>query len=203
MAETQAAPPADSGKIDVAAITKTVTDEVMKAVKAATEPLAGQLAELAKNQKVLADTYAADKAAADKAADDKAADKAAQPLTAEQVQKLVSDALAAKEQTAQSKAEREAFIASAESGLGKLPKTYLAKLGADKAKWAEEAKAIVAEFEADFKASGGKVPDVGGANREGGDTATGKPGVSKFANLTDGQRKFAESIKLPGQTTAA
>lgn len=163
VADQQAAPPADSGKtIDVAAITKTVTDEVMKGLKPFIEQTTAKVADLVKttgelagNHKVLADTLAANK-----------------PFTQQDAEKLIGESVeklfAARQQSADSKAERDAFIASEASGLAKLPAVYKAKLGADKAKWAEEAKAIASEFEADFKASGGKVADVGGATRDGG-----------------------------------
>ena len=64
-----------------------------------------------------------------------------------------------------------------------------AKLGADPAKWAQEAQAIVA----DVQASGIKLPDVGGANREGGTTPAQQGGgasPTSGSNLSPGVAAF-------------
>lgn len=205
MAEAQAASPANSDtKIDVAAIVKTATEEVGKQFKSVLDGLSGQVAELSKNQKVLADTFAAEKEALKAAS--KTTDTAAKSLTADDVLKLLDERDSKRQETAEQKAKREAFIADPNNGLANFVKVPIgkslvdAKIGADPSKWADEAKAIVAQVES----SGIKMPDVGGAGRDGGKTpADGGAAVPKFANLTEGQRKFAEGLKMPGQTTAA
>jgi hypothetical protein len=192
----------------------------LKPITEAVAPLATSVSELAKNHKIFADTYAADqkkleeaaKAAADAAKVDagKPGDKKDAPaaLTAEAVSKLVADAIAAdrkaQSQTAEQRAAKDAFIADPKNGLTKYPALYKQQLGDDPAKWPEQAKSIVATYEADFKAGGGSVPDVGGANREGGNPASGAgsgtPAVNPLvANgaLTEGLAKFAAGIKMP------
>ena len=181
--------------IDVTAITKSVTDAVLAAVNPT-------LVELGKNQKVLADTFAAQATQSQDGtkADDKSklAATPQQALTAEQVTKLVADGIAAAQRTAQQSAEqtaaREAFVKSDTSGLAKLPARFQAGLGNDPTKWGDEAKAITKEWEAELTSRGVKIPDVGGANREGGD-ATG--GAATATAKTGG------FLKMPGATATA
>jgi hypothetical protein len=183
-ATANATPPATSG-----GLTK---DEVTAIVAESLKSVTGTLTELAKNQKVLADTLAAQAPAAD----------AKKSLSAEDVQKLVADGVRAateqQQQTAEQKAAREAFIKDEKNGLAKLPAAYVGQLGPDPTKWAEQAKAITETFKADFTAAGGKVENVGGAAREGGDASGEKPAANKkFSGLAEGTEKFASEIKIP------
>jgi hypothetical protein len=90
--------------------------------------------------------------------------------------------------------------------LAKLPAVYQNQLGADAAKWDEQAKSIQASFEKDLTDRGVKIENVGGANREGGETAaaakTGSTGIAPFSGLAEGTQKFASGIVLPGDSTA-
>jgi hypothetical protein len=134
---------------NLAAITKNVAETVMNALKP-------QIEELARNQKILADTIASGSGI----------------VGADGVKKLIADDHAAREQTAQQKAAREAFIKDAANGIAKLPAAYVNQLGTDPAKWADEAKRIAGDWKSDAQAAGFRLPDTGGAGREGGD-ATG------------------------------
>lgn len=194
----------NSGTIDVTAITKSVTESVLAALRPSVE-------ELAKNQKIFVDTYAADKAAAEKNAGKQAADEAAsdqKPLGAQDVAKLVADALAqdraSQQKSAAEIAARKAFAVDPKNGLANLPARYQAALGNDPAKWPEEAKAAAAEWQQFAKAAGIKLPDVGGANREGGDAAVAKKAEQSSLNyLPENLRRQAAGIVLPAERTPA
>ncbi|MGE5610856.1 MAG: hypothetical protein ACM359_16515 [Bacillota bacterium] len=159
MAESNATAPAvttsNAGGVDVA---KLVSDSIAAALK----PVTDQLTTLAQNQKVLADTLAklppAPSAEKAKGKDQETA------LNAESVQKLVSEtvttALQQHTKSQQQTAARETFI---QQHLAKLPRPYHGLLGQDPAKWAEEAKAIQQQYEADFGTSGAKPHSVGTA----------------------------------------
>lgn len=190
-------------KVDVAAITKSVTEQVLAGLK----PQLDEFAEVKKNVGVIASEMAASKADAAKAAaeaaeaakagkdgkDAKAGDAAA--ITPEAINKLVTDGVAAamkaRDDEAGKKAAREAKI-------GELVKTKLAgnaelgKLltGATDEELAAQAEAIAAEAK--------KLrPDFGGASKDGGDAVTAQQAKAPIGNLSPGTAKFAESIKLP------
>jgi len=92
------------------------------------------------------------------------------PLTAQRVAEMIAENNKQQQLSAQAIAQRDAFIKNLESGLAKLPTIYQSLLGSDPTKWSGEARQIVARWEADFKASGVKITDVGGVNRDGGTT---------------------------------
>jgi len=200
MAENQATPPLTA---------EAITGLIAAALKPVTEALGA----LATNQKVIADTMANDaKAKADEAAAKTAA--AASPtstptatattaagqrrLTAEAVAKLLNDTLAARDQVAQGAAARNSFIADKLKGV---PAAYHGKLGNDPSKWPAEEQAIRENFKADLQSLGLKAPDVSGGAGAGAAGGTPSPEAAAKAslarNLTPGQAKFAESLKLP------
>jgi hypothetical protein len=203
---------ANSGEpIDVAAITKTVTDAVLASIKPTLDATTQSQAELAKNHRILADTLEklppakADKETGEPGDKGKPAPDAS-PLTPEAITKMITEAIAAdrqQQQTTQAaKSERDSFVGSEASGLARLPAAYQNQLGPDRARWADEAKAIVHQWEADFKAAGGTVANLGGANREGGDATGGANGQDaagrkKFSGLAEGTEKFAGELKIP------
>ncbi len=183
-------------KAEVDAALAAVEKKIADAVAAQVGKLGESVAELAKNHKIFADTYTADQTKAAEAAKAAAAagDKGTPPqagqgdkdapaaLTPEAVTKLVADALAAdrkaQQSTAEQKAEREAFLNNPANGLAKLPDPFKAQLGADPAKWADEAKQVTAswsKFAADNKIT---IPDVGGAARDGGTPPGGAGGAA-------------------------
>lgn len=185
----------DAGKIDVAAITKTVTEQVTAALKS-------KIDELVNNQKVLADTLAADKKAAQDAATAEAqkaakSDGESKPeaLTADAVQKLVSEAIAADRKA---QAEAAAKNGAREALVAKVVKEKLggnANLGAllagdDEASLAAAADKLAAEIKT-YK------PDFGGAAKEGGTPPGGDAKQPLSGNLSPGVAAFANSIKLP------
>lgn len=182
-------PTGDAGKIDVAAIVKTVTDQVLEANKAA-------FAEFGKNLKIVADTLT-------EQGKTLGALQAQKNVTEDQLNRAVASALDADRRTqkdsADQKATREAFVKDAKNGLAKLPAEYTDKLGADPAKWPDEAKAIVERWEGFVKSSGITVPNVGGgANRDGGQPPADQPKTTannKF--LPENTSKQADAIKLP------
>lgn len=120
-------------------------------LKTTVTSLAGQLAETAKNQKVLADTFAASK-----------------PLDGEALAKTVAEnvdkALATRTAAGDVAAKRTAFIAEK---LKTVPSFAHDKLGNDPAKWDDEAKAINEAWKAESARLGLKVPDVSGATTGG------------------------------------
>jgi hypothetical protein len=140
-------PPAASGGIDL----KTFTDMLGAAVK----PLAEAIAEI--------------KAATAKTPSAPGQDR---PLTAADVQKLLADALKAHSATTEQTTAREKFLGEK---LADLPAAYRGQLGTDPAKWAGEEQAIRTQYQADFKAAGGKTPDVAG----------GAAGGEKVASAVD------------------
>lgn len=175
-------------QIDVAAIVKTTTEQVLAALKPQLEPLAGQITELAKNQKIFGDTYAAD---LNKVAEAAKANAGKPGLTMEDVGKLVTEQVGklftSQQKDQQAVANRKAFIANEANGLAKLPDVYHGLLGADESKWGEESKSIAAKYQADFKASGGKIPNQGNPAAEGGTTANnGGSGNKGFLKMPEG-----------------
>jgi ABC-type transporter Mla subunit MlaD len=198
--------------LDQAAVEKIVGNVVGTAISTALKPLSDTIGELTKNQKVLADTYAADKkvaedavkVAADAAKKDAAKNDAGapKPLTAEEVAKqtadLIAKALGDRDKAQQSSQQRNAFVAEKLKGL---PPAYADKLGNDPAKWADEEKTLRENFKADMEKLGLKVPAVGG--NPGGQgtsaavnaTVTARP--STGADLSPGATKFAAGMELP------
>lgn len=118
-------------------------------------------------------------------------------LTADSVKQLIGDAFKTYAQTQQSYSQRQAFVAQ---NLGKLPQAYQAQLGQDPARWADESKAIHAQYEADFKGAGGKTTDLGGANRDGGTTAAN--GGVDLSKLTPMQKISIGVKQLPPESSA-
>ena len=104
------------------------------------------------------------------AAPDAALMQQVEKLVNDRVSQFVADHMAKQQINAETKARRDAFVNSDESGIKKYPQIYQDLLGDDPKKWPQEAKQIVKRFEADFKGLGGKTEDVGGANRDGGVT---------------------------------
>jgi hypothetical protein len=193
---------------DIEAIKAIINDTLGAAIKPVTDSIATLTAtqgDLVKNQTVLADTLkalppaapAADKGATD--GKDKAAD-AGKSLTLEDVAKLLDERDSKRQQTAQQSAAREAFI---KDKLAKLPAVYQGQLGNDAAKWNDEATKIQQQYEADFKAGGGKADDVGGANREGGSAGvtTGKAAPGKYDWVK--MPAAANPVASPADATAA
>jgi hypothetical protein len=203
-----------------------MTDEEIKAliasstktaIDAAVKPINEALAQTTGNLKVIGDTLANDareKTAAAEAAkaqavkdaaakaDPAATAAGAAPLTLEQVQKQISDGIAAalKTQAAevQSSQARNAFIAEKLKGV---PAAYAAKLGNDPAKWAEQEQAIRGELKADLASIGATVKDVSGGN-PGGATASAGTDAEKITQfkaqgLSDGAAEFAANLRIP------
>lgn len=161
---------------------------------------------IADNQKVIADTLAALPPAKK---EDKPAD-AAKPLGAEEVSKIVAEAIKA-DRAAQSQATASSEKKTAArskvieaKGLKGLDPMLLAGLpdSDDEAALNASADKIVAAA----NKAGIKLADVGGAGKDGGVT----PGKETAAapkqigsGLSDGQQKLASSIVLPGAAAAA
>jgi len=162
--------PAAAPAIDYAKLAEAMTAALKPALTEAIKPIAD-------NQKILADTLAALPPAAGKQGDGKQTD-AAKPLDAEGVAKIVAEQLKGFTAQTQQSAEREKYIAA---HLAKLPAAYQTQLGNDPAKWAEEAKTIQGQFEADFKANGGKAETLASGTTDGGKTAAKEtPDFSKL-----------------------
>ncbi|MGN6507778.1 MAG: hypothetical protein ACTHM6_19635 [Tepidisphaeraceae bacterium] len=183
-----ATPPAASG-----GLTK---DEVNTILAEAIKPLTTTIADLAKNQNILADTLKSlpPAPAAKNAADPKGSDQA-KPLTAEDANKLFGEMLDKKlgefRQGQQQSAERQAFIGK---HLDKLPPIYRDKLGNDPTKWEEESKAIQSQYESDLKSQGFKPVDVGAAQ------PAGKPAAAlpvDLSKMTPAQQREASMKALP------
>lgn len=193
-------------------------ESVQKLIK---DTVATELAPVLENQRVIADTMAADAkakkeaeaAAAAAATADKGKEggKEAKPLTAEDVARLTSEAIAKtlteRDAAAKSTAARDAFIADK---LKNVPAAYHAKLGSDPAKWAAEEQVIRDGLKADLTAMGLQPKDVKGGDA-GGVTTSGDSAKTteqqtaqyKAQGLSDGAAEFATQIKLPGAAAAA
>jgi hypothetical protein len=151
---------------------------------------------------------AAEKATADKAAAGAGDGVADKPIAlteadfnkrvAEAAGKLVDDRFKAQQTTAEQQASREAFVKNPENGLAKLPAEFAGRLGTDPAKWKDEARAAVGSFEKYLKDNNVKIDGVGGANREGGDTAAAE--AAKTGAGGGGFLKMAGNV--PAVTTA-
>lgn len=184
---------------------------ISETLAAALKPITEQLAPIVQNQKVLADTIAADTAAKADAA--KAAEAAkveaaksgkqpeAKPLTEAEidarVQAKLDAAFKAQQATAQTSAQRDAFLATK---LKDIPKAYQSQIGTDPAKWATEEQAIRDQVKADDAARGVVIKDVSGGNPGGGAGGDGsKTPVAAFkaAGLSDGAAEFASQITIP------
>lgn len=156
---------------------------VAKAISPAFQPLVDQ-------QKIIADTLTADVEArktAAKPADAKPADaakpgEAAKPLTAQDVAQIVADSIKASQTSTEAANSRKVFVADK---LKDLPAAYQNQLGADPAKWAAEEQAIRTQYQADFKVSGGKAPEVNGNAGQAG--ATTPAATVDYSKLTPTQ----------------
>lgn len=134
---TNPTPPA-GGNSELTALAKSVND------------LQAKLDDLVKNQSILADTLAKlPPASAEQPKTEQPKSAKAEPLTLEQVQKTVNDALAAHDKSSKVSAEKSARISK---DLADVPARYRS-LGDDPAKWDDEVKAIKDEYRRDFRAS--------------------------------------------------
>ena len=189
MAEDANNPKEATPSVDVAAIVKTVTEQVSKAVQT-------QIDQLASNVKVVADTL--EKLPPAKAADAKDPGKAQpEPITAEKIAEIVNKTLSDRDAAAQAQAAKQGDRKKI------VDKLVAEKLGGD----ADLAKFLPgdgdeASLTAAADALAGKLktlkPDFGNASKDGGKTAAAGDGkVKQIPGLTEGQTKFAESLKLP------
>lgn len=178
-----ATPPAANGGIDVQALTQGIVQGVSAALGEALKPLGEQLGKLAAPEKK-------PEAATDK------------PITAQDVAKMVTDALAGQKASADGVAKREQFITA---NLGKLPAAYRNQLGTDPAKWADESKAIQGQFEADVKGLPGvKLESLGTPAGDGGKTPAGeKPDLSKIPAFERLHMGLEKQLPVPAANTTA
>lgn len=179
-----------------------VKEIVAAALGAAVAPITESLktlsaghADLVKNQNVIADTLAKLPPAAGKNEPEKK-DDAVKAITAGDVTKIVTDALKAHQTTAAANDARRGFIAEK---MKDLPAVYQNQLGNDAAKFAEEEQKIRAQYQADFKVTGGTTPVVkGDANGAGGGAAPS--GVVDLSKLSPVQ-KISLGLKSLGDPT--
>jgi hypothetical protein len=133
---------------------------IADAMKGFGEAIGKQVAEL---QKSNADALAAtQKQFADVIA------KIPQGVKAEDVAKVVTDQLAARDTAASAGKAKADFVAANLKGI---PAIYADKLGGDATKWADEAKTIREGFQKDLAAAGIKAPAVTTSTAGGGTTA--------------------------------
>jgi hypothetical protein len=162
-------PPAASGGITHAEVSKIVQEAVAGAIGAAIKPLQeamGKAVTLEAMTKAIGE----------------AVGKISVPpgLKTEDLQKLVAEGIQAQQASvqkeAQTKAAQDAIAtkrkAFAAENLKNVPARYHGELGDDESKWAEGAKTIRSAFADDMKTAGIKIPDVGGA--QGGEAVAGK-----------------------------
>lgn len=195
-------PAGTPAQIDLAAITKSVTEGVLAAIKPQLEKV-GQIDELVKNQKTIADTLAQLPPAKPAEKKEAVAGDAPKALDEAAVAKIVADALAAdrknQQTTAEQKAARDAFVADPANGLAKLPDAYKAQLGNDPAKWPAEAAALKGGWEKFVKDNNIPIPDVGGANREGGTTPASGGGEKAKPAMPGVDPNRYDYLKMPGE----
>lgn len=180
--DNNATPPATSGGL---------TKEDVQAI------IAGAIAPLVENQKILADTLAK----LPPATADKKEGEAPKPLSADDVKAQIAEALkAARETDASAAAKKAARQAVIDAKLKGVPEEFLAGLpDTDDAKALEDAAGKIRERVLGLKIA---LPDVGGAGKDGG-TKPGEgqpPAKPNFSLLSEGTQKYADSIKLPGKT---
>lgn len=171
-----------SGAIDVAAMIKSVTQQVTQAVSQ-------QIADITKNQQVLADTLAeVQKKAAESPAP-------AKGITPEEVSKLVAEQLKTRDEAAQKTAGKQALrdkIAKEKLG-GDADLAALLPDTDDEAQLAKVADTLAAKVKL-------AKPDFGGAastGKDGGTTPNQGQAPALNPNLPAGVAKFAASMKLP------
>lgn len=148
-------------------------EQIVGIIADALKPVAEGLKSLTANQKVLADTLAALPPATPPApaqatqppAGGTQAGNAPAALTAEQVQKLIADAIGQNTASAKVSSDRQRFQAEK---MAKLPQTYRDKLGNDPDKWEAEAAQIQAQLATDMKSLGVSIPDVAAPSAVGG-----------------------------------
>lgn len=161
MAEnTQTTPPA----IDVAAITKSVTEAVVAQLAPQLKSLSDTQKALGDNQKVLADTIAADAAKAKPPATE-----GPKPLTEERLTEILNGR-DQQRAVSQAKSQKRAdFIAK---NLAKIPAAYHSMVpdSDDEAALTASLGAIRQKVESDLALMGVKAPPVGGSGTEGGKT---------------------------------
>lgn len=143
-AKKDGTPPAGNGGIDMKALGELIAQQVAAAIK----PVADQVAELGKAKAPEKPEKPAEPA------------QQAKSLTAEDVQRIVGESLKSFAASTQQAEGRKGFIAEK---LKDLPAVYQNQLGNDPAKWAEQEQQIRTQYQADFKAAGGKVAEVDGA----------------------------------------
>lgn len=165
-AAATANPPAASGGIDQKAINAAIDAAIIAAIK----PLNEQIGTLTQQ---LADAKA----------------KAPAGISAADVDKLLSEKLAASQQSAEAKAAREKFVGEK---LKDLPAVYQGQLGNDPGKWPAEEQAIRAQFQADLKAAGVTAKPVDGGAGTGG---AAKAGTAVDTSKLSGQSLIEIGLK--------
>jgi hypothetical protein len=150
-----------------------ITKAVDAAVEARIKPVADAQTKLGEQVAQLASGAAAD-AGKDKGGKDGKDDKgaAAAAPTLEQIGALIDSKLTAAQQSSQSKAQRDQYMADQ---LKDLPAAYRNQLGNDPAKWKEEEQAIRDQFKSDLKTAGVETKALGDAARDGGKTPELRP----------------------------
>jgi len=165
MADTTGTPPAaaNAGNVDLGAILKDIQVQTTAAIAEAIKPFATQLADLQKGQQAVQEAVG-------------------KAIKAEDVQKAVAEAVKAQTAAgavdAKKQAARQAVIAAK---LKDVPEEFLAKLPDtdDPKALSEAADAIVTRVNDVMKP---KLPDVGGAGKDGG-TAAGGGGAGGFLKM--------------------
>lgn len=174
--ESTKTPTAVPSPRDLPDVQKLVADTVA----AALAPVTAALADLGKNQKVLADTLASLPPSG--APENVKGGTGPTALSLEDVAKLLDEREAKAKAGAASAAKRAAFVAEKLKGV---PEAYHHLLGDDEGKWEENAKAAREKLKADLTALGAKLPDVTGdaapaTGNAGGTPPTAKPDLSKL-----------------------
>jgi hypothetical protein len=179
------------------------TTQTQPDVNAQIAALTGVVTKLAEGQQALIQTLAAKPpaAAAEPAAGKRGDDAAAKPMTAADVQRVVTEALAAAQQSQAQTAQRQQYAAEK---LKDLPEVYRGQLGTDPTKWAAEEQTIRGRYQADFKAAGGTTKDVGGGTT-GGVKPSETVDLSKLSpvQLASMALKDSKPVAAPAQTTTA
>ncbi len=142
----------------IAGAIKPVTEQ-MGSLAEAVKPVSGlatQVVDLQKNVGVVADTLKNLPPAGDGEGKKPGEDaRAPKTLSAEDVVTLLDE----RDARRAGSEKREKFLGEK---LKDLPPAYRALLGSDESKWAAEEQQIRSQYQADFKVSGQKVPDVSG-----------------------------------------
>jgi hypothetical protein len=177
--EGQAAAAPAGAPFDMEKLGELIGTKIDAAVAAATKPLQDQIAKLQAPAAPAAEAPKPDPAAKEK------------PLTMADVQKALTDALAAQQATTATKAARDGYAADK---LKDLPAVYRNQLPntADAGELARAEQTIRAQYLADLKASGITPPPVAGTPPGNGAAATKTP--ADYSKMT-GSQLLAEGIK--------